>query len=253
MIWAGRVLGRHPEQFGRGVTLMAPATPLLYVSFVLLVAAVGGLLLLVAHGAPTKTFRPSLPFMAWVALAALGATTGVLTFGPVPSILLFFLVGFILTILLARSSFGAYVIDSVPLWGLVGYQAFRIPVELLLHRAWIEGLAPVRMTYAGLNYDIITGITALVLGVLLVRRRIPNWVLWLWNVGGLGLLIAVVTVAILSSPTPLQVFYDEPTNVWVSAFPWIWLPTVLVPAALFGHALVFRMLMGQRHVEPQDL
>jgi hypothetical protein len=38
----------------------------------------------------------------------------------------------------------------LPLAALVGYQGFRVVVELLLHRAYVEGLMPVQMSYSGL-------------------------------------------------------------------------------------------------------
>jgi hypothetical protein len=45
----------------------------------------------------------------------------------------------------------------------------------------------------------------------------------------------------MSMPGPLRQF-DGPPNVWVGDFPFVWLPTVMVAAALLGHLLVFRRL-----------
>ena len=57
---------------------------------------------------------------------------------------------------------------------------------------------------------------------------------------GLGLLVNVVTVAILSTPR-FRYFGDDQLNVWVT-YPhrFVWLPAVMVLAALAGHLLVFR-------------
>ena len=38
---------------------------------------------------------------------------------------------------------------DLPVAALVGYQGFRVLVELLLHRAYTEGLMPVQMSYSG--------------------------------------------------------------------------------------------------------
>lgn len=64
-----------------------------------------------------------------------------------------------------------------------------------------------------------------------------------WNTLGLVLLANIVTVALLSAPTPLRVFMNEPANVWITHAPWVWLPAVMVFAALAGHVLVYRRLL----------
>ena len=63
-----------------------------------------------------------------------------------------------------------------------------------------------------------------------------------WNVLGTALLATIVAIVILSAPLPIRVFTEGPTNVWVTRFPGVWLPAVLVQAALLGHLLVFRKL-----------
>ncbi len=58
----------------------------------------------------------------------------------------------------------------------------------------------------------------------------------------MGLLFTIVSVAILSAPTPMRVFDNEPANTFVVTAPYVWLPAFLVQAALFGHLLVLRKL-----------
>ncbi len=62
-----------------------------------------------------------------------------------------------------------------------------------------------------------------------------------WNVAGLALLVNIVTVAILSTPR-FALFGDDRLNVFVAYPPFVWLPAVLVLAALAGHLVVFRAL-----------
>jgi hypothetical protein len=103
------------------------------------------------------------------------------------------------------------------------------------------------MTYAGRNFDIVTGVTAAILGMALVRIRVPRAIVLLWNVMGLLLLANVLTIAVLSMPM-LRRFGPDQMNVWVAMPPFVWLPTVLVVAALSGHIIIFRRLLTETGV-----
>ena len=127
----------------------------------------------------------------------------------------------------------------LPLRWLVGFQAFRIFVELLIHQAVEEGVAPPQMTWDGMNFDILTGITAMLLFPF--ASRVPKWVLHGWNLLGFLLLANVLVVAILSMPTPFQQI--EPDNTWIVHFPYVWLPTVHVLLAWMGHVTLLRRLL----------
>jgi hypothetical protein len=129
---------------------------------------------------------------------------------------------------------------------LVGYQAFRIVVEIALAQLYHAGALPVQMTIEGRNLDLISGVSALVLAWLATRWQLPRWGLLAWNLLGLGLLLNIVIVSILSTPVPFRLFMNEPANTIITELPFIWLPTLLVPAALFGHLLVFRRLWRER-------
>ena len=155
---------------------------------------------------------------------------------------LLFAVSTVGSLWLWRSALGSLLAQHLPVAWLVGHQAFRILVELLLHRAYAEGLIGVQMTYLDRNLDILTGLSALVIGLILVRRALPRWLLLTWNWLGLALLVNIVTIAVLSAPTPFRVFLQGPPNVFVTQFPFVWLPAVLVQAALIGHLLLFRHL-----------
>ena len=181
----------------------------------------------------------------WLAFTGRLAATGFLVFDPFPTMLPLLVGGLVIAFALAFSRLGGSLAMDLPLAFLVGYQGFRIPVELLLHRAHAEGLAPVQMTYLGMNFDILTGVTALLLAALSRLGPVPRWLLFGWNLVGFGLLVNVVTIAMLSAPMPLRIFWNEPANVWVTRFPWVWLPTFLVPLALLGHLLVWRRIFAQ--------
>ena len=129
----------------------------------------------------------------------------------------------------------------IELWFLVGFQVFRFPLELLMHLAYVEGVMPVQMSYSGGNYDIVSGITAGVLGLWLARRPLQRWVVMSWNILGFVLLANIVTIAIVSTPV-FGWFGRERLNTFVTYPPFVWLPAILVTAALMGHILVWRWL-----------
>ncbi len=180
----------------------------------------------------------------WLGTSALIANSGILlefTRRPPPFVLMAF--GFTAaTAILALSPVGTRLVKGVTIGWLIGFQAFRIPVELWLHRLYQEGVTPVQMTYSGRNFDIISGLLGLALGLWALKSQPPRWAIWLFNLVGLGLLINIVTVAILSTPTSLRQFFNEPANTFVAYWPFVWLPAFLVQAAWFGHLLVFRWL-----------
>jgi hypothetical protein len=147
------------------------------------------------------------------------------------------------TVFAARSSLGA-AIGRLPLWALVGAQGFRLPLELLMHRAASASVMPPEMTFGGLNYDIVTGASALALGATLYAGSAPRAVVLAWNAMGSALLAIIVAVAFAATPL-VGAFGPEHVNRWVFYFPYVWLPTVLVQAALFGHLVIFRRLRSE--------
>lgn len=162
---------------------------------------------------------------------------------PAPALVIVLLVT-LGTVGVAFSPVGARL-AALPLAGLVGFQSFRIPVELLLHRLYEEGQIPVQMTYSGMNFDIVTGITGAALALWIAFGSPSKTVVIVWNILGLLLLANIVTIAVLSTPVPFRYFMNEPANLLPSRLPYIWLPTFLVQAALFGHLLVFRRMTGK--------
>ncbi len=186
-----------------------------------------------------RSMPVSIGIIGWMLMTAGLAHSGILgRFTSVPPpIGLLFAGGFAATIALGMSRSVRRVIE-LPLAVLVGAQSFRIVVEMLIHASSTIGLAPIQMTWSGYNFDIVTGVTALLLAPF--AKVVPARLIFLWNCLGLGLLMWVVGIAMISMPTPLQLL--RPDNVWVASFPYVWLPTVLVTAALLGHIVVFRKL-----------
>ena len=110
-----------------------------------------------------------------------------------------------------------------------------------MHRMYEIGVMPVQMSYSGRNWDILTGASAIVIAGLAYARIGGRWVVAIWNALGLLLLLNVVVVAILGTPF-FAYFGRDQLNTWVTYPPFVWLPTVMVLAALAGHLILFRAL-----------
>lgn len=132
---------------------------------------------------------------------------------------------------------------TLPLAWLVGLNVFRFPLEIVMHRAAVEGVMPEQMSYTGWNFDILTGITALLLAPAIAIGRVPRWVITVWNTLGAALLLNIVAIAIASSPL-FRAFGKAPhkTNTFVVFFPYLWLPTILVATAIVLHIVIARAL-----------
>jgi hypothetical protein len=164
---------------------------------------------------------------------------------PAPALVMIALIT-VFTMVIAFSPLGTRLARESPLAGLVGFQFFRVGVELMLHRLHVDRVIPEQMTYSGLNFDIVSGIGAAFVALFLYSGRRSRRLVYGWNVLGFALLANIVTIAVLSTPVPFRKFMQDPPNLLPSTFPFVWLPTFLVQAALFGHVLVFRALAMRR-------
>lgn len=218
---------------------------------VTVLAALVGVRRTVASAASIQTRTVASGMGLWLAATAGVALVGITAnFESTPPPLMgLVLVGFLGTGVLASGRLGSQVAAGISTAGLIVFQGFRLPLELLMHRAYTEGLMPVQMSFEGRNLDILTGAAATAIGgVFLLRRRaVPRGLAWAFNLGGLALLLNIVVVAIASLPT-FAAFGSGHLNVWVGDFPFVWLPTIFVMLALFGHLVLTRRLLAERRV-----
>ncbi|MBS1554639.1 MAG: hypothetical protein JSU09_06915 [Bacteroidetes bacterium] len=126
-------------------------------------------------------------------------------------------------------------------WGTL-IHIVRVPVELVLFGLMLAGYVPAIMTFEGRNFDIISGLLAIVIGLIFFKVKSQRTVLLLFNLIGLVLLVNIVGTAILSAPTPFQRIAFAQPNIGVFYFPFIWLPGFIVPAVLCCHLLSLRAL-----------
>jgi len=185
----------------------------------------------------------------WMGLTGVAAASGVLgewERTPPPFMLLMVAV-VVVAVALAFGPVGRRFAAGLSLPALVAVQSFRLPLELAMHRMYERGIMPIQMSYAGRNFDVITGLTAIGVAWLVATGRAGRGLVAIWNVMGLALLTNIVVIALVSTPR-FRLFGDRQLNVWVTYAPFVWLPAVMVLTALSGHLLIFRAL--SRHGSP---
>ena len=111
----------------------------------------------------------------------------------------------------------------------------RLPVEIVLFGLFTHKVIPELMTFEGRNYDILMGITAPIVGLLLLKQKISKKTLLVWNIIGLTLVIFILFNAILSSELPFQQFGFEQPNRGVIYFPFVLLPSTVAPIVIWTH------------------
>lgn len=201
---------------------------------------------------PSSSGAAIVALSAWMALTAGLSRAGVLArFDLAPPPMAFLMLSvFAVAFSVGLSRVGSALAGAVPLATLVGLQGFRLPLELVMHRAATVGIMPDALSYSGYNFDIATGAAALALGAAMrIGIEVPRALVWVWNVWGLWCLAVITAVAVATSPM-VRAFGDDPRhlNTWVLFFPYVWLPSVLVVVALAGHIVITRALLTWPHV-----
>lgn len=125
---------------------------------------------------------------------------------------------------------------------LLSIHVLRIPVELVLFQLFLQDKIPNLMTFKGWNFDILIGISALIILIyqLTNKRKINRQFFVIWNITGIAFLLFIVSVAILSSPLSVQLLAFEQPNIAVLEFPYCYLPTCVVPVVLMSHLLLIK-------------
>ncbi len=162
-----------------------------------------------------------------------------------PRILIFALLPPLMLIisLLFSKEFGRILSFLPPQW-LIQIQSFRVLMEIMLWQGFMGFFIPFQMTYVGFNMDIIAGITAIFAGrVFFGKNRflLPESIIW--NIFGIFLLINIVFIATISTPSPLQIFKNEPVNTFIAKPIFIWIPGFIVPFAIAMHLFSIKQVL----------
>lgn len=132
-------------------------------------------------------------------------------------------------------------IREIPQRWLIGLQTFRLFVEVQLYFLAQAGLISKLMTFEGRNFDILIGVTAPFAAWYVHRKHRQNQGAPLfvvaWNVVGLVLLVNVAVHGFLMFPSVGVIADGSPGSYGLASFPYVWLPTFMVPLALLLHIL----------------
>jgi hypothetical protein len=134
--------------------------------------------------------------------------------------------------------------DGIDLKTVALLHIVRVPVEVVLYWLLVHKAVPAVMTFEGNNFDIVSGISAPIIYYWgFVKKSIDKrWIIG-WNVICLLLLLNVVVTAVLAAPTPLQqIAFDQP-NIAIMYFPFVLLPSLIVPFVLMAHVVTLRRLL----------
>jgi hypothetical protein len=197
---------------------------------------------LAADAVRRRTRAAALLVLGWCALQGAAAGSGLLArFDARPPPLALFLPLVVAgAVAFGVSRFAAPLV-SLPLARLVGFQAFRLPLELVMHEAGRAGVMPTLLSFSGANFDIVTGTLAIPVALLAAAGRAPRALILAWNALGIAALLVIAGIAVGTAPF-VQAFGPAQVNAWVSYLPFVYLPGVMVAAAIAGHVLVLRRL-----------
>ena len=221
-----------------------------YVSIVFILTTfltVGFFIYAIKRGAFSSTAAEILTFLIpfWLFFQAVLALGGfyLKTDAIPPRLPLFGILPALLTIIILFVFAQKDFIAQLPIKTLTILHIVRIPVELVLLWLFQAGQVPHLMTFEGKNFDILSGLTAPIIYWLAFRGGKTNrTLLIIWNFIALGLLFNIVITAILSFPFPFQqIAFDQPNRALLY-FPFVWLPTIVVPIVLFAHLASLRNL-----------
>ena len=139
------------------------------------------------------------------------------------------------------------ILMKMPITTLHYIHIVRVPVEMVLWWLAVSRAIPMDMTFEGSNLDILSGISAPFAAVFMVGSRSKSKLgAIIWNLIAMALLINIVSIAISYLP-----YFYTPTggkvgNLGVFYFPYVLLPTFIVPAVLFSHLVSLYQLIFKK-------
>jgi len=189
---------------------------------------------------------------AWLALQAGVALSGFYTKTDVmpPRCALSFWPPIILIGRLCCSKHGRRYLDQFNPGILTLLHSVRMLTALVFYCLFLNGAVPHLLTIGGRNPDALAGLTApLIYHFGYVKKILSRRIIRVWNVIGVGLLLNLVVNAILSGPFPFQQFAFDQPDIAFLFFPYIWMPSCVVPLLLLSHIAALWQL---RQAGPTD-
>lgn len=224
-----------------------PASPASVAVFCIVVAGVILAFLAAVHrahgpdaiSARHRTFQAAAGLAAWLGLIIAVVASGKMPSLPLQGLPFFFGGVLVISVAVGFSPLGRRIAFGIPIAALVAFQTFRLPLELVLHDWAAHGTIPSTMTWTGKNWDIVSGVVALLAAPFAGRNRV---VAWTANVVGALLLLNVIRVALLSTPVPFGWHVTPPLMV-AFHLPYALIGPVCVGGAIAGHIILTRALL----------
>ena len=211
-------------------------------TFVAIVIAVLAFLYYAVNTATSgkKSITPSLVItllVGWVFFISVQTFNGYFTnLSGFPRLLLMSGITLIAIILLFIWPRTRTILMNMPITTLHYIHIVRVPIEMVLWWLAVSRAIPMEMTFEGANLDIISGISAPFAAVFMVGARSKSRIgAIIWNLIALALLINIAKMSVSYMPYFYTASRGEIINLGVFYFPYVLLPTFIVPAILFSH------------------
>ena len=226
-----------------------------YVSatFIAIVVAVLGFIFYAVNTATPgkKNITPSLAItilLGWIFFVSVQTFNGYFTnLSGTPRLPMFVGVTFIVIIILFIWPRSRTVLMNMPITTLHYIHIVRVPIEMVLWWLAVSRAIPMDMTFEGGNLDIISGISAPFAAVFMVGTRSKSRIgAVIWNVIALVLLFNIVKMAVSYMPYFYTPTGGDVANLGVFYFPYVLLPTFLVPTIFFSHVVSIYQLLFKK-------
>lgn len=189
----------------------------------------------------SSTFKVAIFLVGLMAYLTILSFTKVLTdFGMPPRFPIFLVIPLLVfSIYFYLKNKNNAFIQSIPLHWTAFYQTFRIAVEFLILYTFLKGIMPVEATFEGYNFDIIMGISAIPIGLLIYKTdRTYKTLLRIWNIVGILMILFVAVIVAISAYQPQILGYTEPAiTTEFMQLPYLLLAGFLAPSAIFIHLI----------------
>lgn len=220
------------------------------ITFISCVITTCGFLIYAISRASTPRSNTTIIFGTYLSLwifitITLGSQDFFVNFEMPPRLILFALLPLALIVLLFSYSKTRAFIGLMPVTTLTYIHMVRVPVEIVLWWLYAHGVVSEAMTFQGINYDIVTGISAPFAGIFIVGVKSKTHIAaMLWHFMGLVFLGNIVVISIRCSPYFFDVAHFDLPNLAVFHFPYLLLPLFIVPALLFCHlAALYQLIL----------
>ncbi len=139
------------------------------------------------------------------------------------------------------------ILMKMPITTLHYIHIVRVPVEMVLWWLAVSRAILMDMTFEGGNLDIISGISAPFAAVFMVGARSKSRIgAIIWNLIALALLMNIVQMALGYMPYFYTPDTGQNANLGVFYFPYVLLPTFIVPTVLFSHLVSLYQLIFKK-------